>query len=59
MSYYNGYSFIWQGRELIGAANGQNRLSFTYNSDGLRTSKTVNGVKHEHLYSGSTLVAEF
>ena len=59
MTYYNGYSFTWQGRELIGAANGQNTLSFTYNSDGLRTSKTVNGVKHEYLYSGSTLVAEF
>ena len=60
LTYYNGYSFTWQGRELIGATNGQNTLSFTYNSDGLRTSKTVNGVKHEYIYySGSTLVAEF
>ena len=34
-------------------------MLFTYDGDGLRTSKTVNGVKHEYLHSGSTLVAEF
>ena len=37
--------------------SGQN-LSFTYNADGLRTTKTVNGVVHTYYYSGSKLVRE-
>ena len=31
---------------------------YTYDSDGLRTSKTVNGVKHEYLYDGDKVVYE-
>ena len=31
---------------------------YTYDSDGLRTSKTVNGVKHEYLYEGDKVVYE-
>ena len=33
-------------------------LSFTYNADGIRTSKTVNGVKHIYALSGSTVLSE-
>ena len=31
---------------------------YTYDSDGLRTSKTVNGVKHEYLYDGDKVLYE-
>ena len=60
LSYYNGYTFTWaKGRQLASATNGTNTLSFTYNADGIRTSKTVNGVKHTYLLSGSTIMAEY
>ena len=60
LNYYNGYTFTWQkGRQLASATNGTNTLSFTYNADGIRTSKTVNGVKHTYLLSGSTIMAEY
>ena len=60
LNYYNGYTFTWQkGRQLATATNGTNTLSFAYNADGIRTSKTVNGVKHTYLLSGSTIMAEY
>ena len=60
LNYYNGYTFTWaKGRQLASATNGTNNLSFTYNADGIRTSKTVNGVKHTYLLSGSTIMAEY
>ncbi len=30
----------------------------TYNADGIRTSKTINGMKHEYLLNGSQIVSE-
>ncbi len=40
------------------ANNGTVTLSFEYNGDGLRTSKTVNGVKHTYRLNGSQIVSE-
>ncbi len=40
---YNGYSFGWSGRKLTTATSTDNSISYTYNSNGIRTSKTVNG----------------
>ena len=34
-------------------------MSFAYNSDGLRISKTVNGVTRHYVYDGDLLVAEY
>ena len=34
-------------------------MSFAYNSDGLRISKTVNGVTRNYVYDGDLLVAEY
>lgn len=61
LSYYNGssYTFTWQGRRLMTAAKGTNTMSFEYNSDGLRISKTVNGVTTNYIYDGDLLVAEY
>ena len=58
ISYYNGFTFSWQGRRLVGATRGSDTLSFTYNDDGIRTSKTVNGVKTTYYLSGSQILAE-
>ena len=61
LSYYNGtaYTFTWEGRRLVGAVKGTDILTFVYNSDGLRTSKTVNGATTEYVYNGDMLVAEY
>ena len=61
LTYYNGasYTFTWQrGRQLATATKGSYNLSFTYNDAGIRTSKTVNGVKHTYYLSGSQIMAE-
>ena len=37
---------------------GQFRYTFTYNDEGLRTSKTAGGYTHKYVWEGSTLVSE-
>ncbi|MBE6573436.1 MAG: hypothetical protein E7652_03480 [Ruminococcaceae bacterium] len=52
---YLGHTLTWEkGRQLKSFDN----IAYTYNSSGMRTSKTVNGVKHEYLYDGSKLIRE-
>lgn len=61
LSYYNGssYTFTWKnGRQLATASVNSNTLSFNYNDEGIRTSKTVNGVVHTYRLSGSDIIAE-
>ena len=61
LSYYNGsfYNFTWSdGRRLTSATKGSNSFSFTYNDEGIRTSKTVDGVKHTYVLNGSQIVSE-
>ena len=60
-SYYNGstYSMTWvKGRQLETLTHGNDTLSFTYNADGLRTSKTVNGTEHTYQLDGSRIISE-
>ena len=61
LTYFNGnsYTFTWgNGRRLGTAAVGGNALSFTYNDEGIRTSKTANGVKHTYVLNGSQIITE-
>lgn len=61
LSYYNGsnYTFTWEnGRRLSEAIKGSYTLEFKYNDEGLRTSKTVNGIEHSYYLSGSQIVME-
>ena len=37
---------------------GQSLLKFKYNADGIRTSKTVNGVEHIYTLSGTQIISE-
>ena len=62
LSYYNGrsYVFTWDGRRLSSATlSGGASYTFTYNDEGMRTSKTYNGnITTNYYYSGSQLIAE-
>ena len=58
IQYYNGYTFTWLGRELVGATNGSYTLSFSYDDTGLRQTKTVNGDTTIYSYNGSLLLSE-
>ena len=60
-NYYNGtwWSFGWQnGRQLTSASSGINNISYTYDADGLRTGKTVNGTEYTYHYAGGKLMRE-
>ena len=39
----NGYTFTWSGRRLTATVNANTDISYTYNHNGIRTSKTING----------------
>ena len=52
---YMGTELVWEkGRQL--KQFGSN--SYTYNNDGVRTSKTIDGVKHAFVLDGSNIVKE-
>ena len=56
---YNGYTYTWSnGRQLSEISNGTNTYSYTYNDNGIRTSKTVNGVTTNYVTNNGTILAE-
>ena len=56
---YRGMTMTWtQGRRLTTLTDGTQSLSYTYNDEGIRTSKTVNGIKHTYTVSGSRILSE-
>ena len=70
---YRGWTMGWQGRRLVSANNYSNNtpegqtdngdesrqsIDYTYNADGIRTSKTVNGVTTEYLLNGTQILAQ-
>ena len=57
---YNGYTYTWaNGRQLSEITDGTNTYSYTYNDDGIRTSKTVNGVTTNYITDTGTILAEY
>jgi hypothetical protein len=46
------------GRELASASVNGNNVSYTYDSDGMRVSKTVNGTTSNYLYDNGQLAYE-
>lgn len=59
--YYNGnrWTFSWQnGRQLASANKSGTAISYTYDLNGLRTSKTVNGMRHDYVYASGRLLRE-
>ena len=61
ISYYNGtrWTFDWaEGRNLVSASGGGNTITYAYDHNGVRTSKTVNGVVHTYNYASGKLLRE-
>ena len=53
------YTFTWKnGRQLATATANGKTLSFTYNDQGMRLTKTVDGVTHTYSLDGDRIVAE-
>ncbi len=55
---YMGADMTWLGRQLMTYSKDGTNISYTYDADGLRTSKTVNGVKHNYYYVDGQLMGE-
>ena len=56
---YNGYTLTWSnGRELTTLSGNGVAASYTYDAEGLRAAKTVNGVKTTYQYLGGQLQYE-
>ena len=52
---YLGHTMTWEkGRQLKSFDN----ITYTYNANGIRTSKTVNGVKHTYTLDGTNILRE-
>ena len=60
MTWGNYGELTWQGRRLMSYSDSESGddYSYTYNADGIRTSKTVNGVKHTYHLSGTQILSE-
>ena len=51
------WSYTWQhGRQLASATDGTTNVTYTYDADGRRIQKMVNGTATKYAYIGSTLV---
>ncbi len=48
----------WRGRQLMHLSDGDNEISYAYNGDGQRVSKTVNGTTTEYFYNGELLAGQ-
>lgn len=55
---YRGYTLTWQGKRLQSLTGNGKTASYTYNEQGVRTSKTVNNVTTSYSYNGSLLMAQ-
>ena len=58
LQYRDGMQFTWSGRQLNSAVYGSTNATYTYNEDGIRTSKTVSGKKTAYFLEGSTVIAQ-
>ncbi len=56
LTYRAGMNFTWtDGRKLTGITKGTDSISYTYDSNGLRNSKTVNGTTTEYYWLNGML----
>jgi hypothetical protein len=61
LTWHDGTVFTWaNGRRLASAVNSTTGLNaaYTYDTDGLRLSKTVGGVQHKYVWFGGKLRSE-
>ena len=56
LNWTNGATLTWQhGRQLSGYTLGDTAITYVYNQDGIRTSKTVNGTTTQYTVTDGTL----
>ncbi|MBQ6825745.1 MAG: RHS repeat-associated core domain-containing protein, partial [Clostridia bacterium] len=56
LTYRDGMSFTWaDGRKLASITKGEENIAYTYDINGLRTSKTVNGITTEYYWLNGML----
>ena len=59
LQYRNGMAFTWaNGRQLTGVTNGGHTISYQYDSNSIRTKKTVDGVTTEYFLNGGTVLSQ-
>ena len=58
LTYRDGMSMSWDGRQLTQLTKDGTTITYKYGSDGLRTSKTINGEEHRYWYQDGLLVYE-
>lgn len=58
LSYRNGIQFTWVGRQLSSLQMNNNVVNYTYNSDGIRTSKIINGAETTYQLDETKIVSE-
>jgi len=52
---YRGHTLAWEkGRQLKSFDN----IQYTYNANGIRTSKTISGVRHDYILDGAKILRE-
>ncbi len=54
-TYYLGHNLTWEKGRQLKSFDGN---TYTYNANGIRTSKTVNGVKHTYTLDGTKILRE-
>ena len=54
---YLGRTLSWEGKQLTAVTDGTHSYSYSYNEDGLRLRKVVDGTDTEYYYNGSILIA--
>ena len=59
LAYRDGFAFTWQcGRRLSSISHNGDSISYTYDPDGIRTSKTVNGTTTKYHVMNGTLLGQ-
>lgn len=55
---YRGMTMAWEGRQMAALTGTGLNASYTYDADGIRTTKTVNGEDSEYYYGDGLLYFE-
>ncbi len=56
---YRGYTMTWKkARQLATISDEDTSISFKYDSNGMRTQKTVNDVATDYIYAGTQLISQ-
>lgn len=58
LNYRDNMKFSWEGRQLTSIVRGNDAITYTYNSEGIRTKKIVNGVTTTYNLEGTMIISE-